>query len=316
MEYRYIFGPVPSRRLGMSLGVDMVPKKVCSLDCVYCEAGSTTRLTCDRKEYLKVQPILDELEDYFRNSPDPDYFTFSGYGEPTLNSGLEQVLKFIKERRPNIPVAVLTNGVLLSDSNVRKALAYADVVLPSLDAATDAVFGKINRPDKSIRLDEYIQGLVDFRNEFKKQIWLEVMILPGYNDSHDELMALKEAISRIRPDQIQLNTLDRPGTLADLRPASRIELQSIIDLWGFENAVIIAAAARRKENVAFRSDVRTAIVQTISRRPCTIDDMADMLGLHINEINKYLDILDSEGCLEVVRESRGIFYQMKNKLKR
>lgn len=314
--YKYLFGPIPSRRLGMSLGVDLVPKKVCSLDCVYCEVGSTTNLTCARKEYLQVAPILAELDDYFENSPDPDFFTFSGYGEPTLNSGMEMVLRYIKSKRPNVPIAVLTNGTLLSNPDVRKALFYADVVLPSLDSALDESFRKINRPNSDISMKDYIQGLEDFRAEFIGKIWLEILILPGYNDSMEDLNALKEAILRIHPDSVQLNTLDRPGTIPGLRPASRMELQSIINYWGFDNVSIIASSAQRKENKSYRADTESAIVQTIARRPCTIDDMSQMLGLHVNEINKYLDTLDADGKLEIVREERGVFYQLKSKLQK
>jgi len=181
--YKYIFGPVPSRRLGMSLGIDLVPKKVCSLDCVYCEVGKTTQLTLERKEYLKAGKIKEELTHYFNNNPDPDFLTFSGSGEPTLNISIGDILQFVKQIRPHIPVAVLTNGTLLFDQTVRNALKEADVVLPSLDAATEDAFRKINRPPDSLKIDSYIQGLIDFRKEYKGKIWLEIFILPGYNDS-------------------------------------------------------------------------------------------------------------------------------------
>ena len=137
--YKYLFGPVPSRRLGMSLGVDLVPKKVCSLDCVYCEVGHTTKLTTERKEYIPYDKVTSELEHYFANNPNPDYITFSGAGEPTLNSRIGDVLQFIKQIKPDIPLAVLTNGTLLSDKNVRDELMDANVVLPSLDAARNYI---------------------------------------------------------------------------------------------------------------------------------------------------------------------------------
>ena len=159
--YKFLFGPVPSRRLGMSLGVDLVPKKVCSLDCVYCEVGKTTKLTLDRKEYIKLEKVKEELTHYFNHYPDPDYITFSGSGEPTLNIYIGEILQFIKQNRPEIPVAVLTNGTLLYDKNVREAIINADVVLPSLDAATEDTFKKINRPTKDLSFDKYIQGLIE-----------------------------------------------------------------------------------------------------------------------------------------------------------
>ncbi|HOF55204.1 MAG TPA: radical SAM protein [Prolixibacteraceae bacterium] len=313
MMYKYIFGPVPSRRLGMSLGIDLVPKKVCSLDCVYCEVGKTTKLTLERKEYLKAGKIKEELTHYFNNNPDPDFLTFSGSGEPTLNISIGDILQFVKQIRPHIPVAVLTNGTLLFDQTVRNALKEADVVLPSLDAATEDAFRKINRPPDSLKIDSYIQGLIDFRKEYKGKIWLEIFILPGYNDSVHELNELKNAVLKIAPDAVQLNTLDRPGTVPGLRGASRSEMQKIADEWKLDNVGIIAAAPEREKLQSFRKDVETAILETIVRRPCTLDDLSKILGLHISEINKYLDVLDGEGRIEAVSQERGVFYQVKEK---
>ncbi len=309
--YKYLFGPVPSRRLGMSLGVDLVPHKVCSLDCVYCECGPTTKLTVERKEYILYEKVTKELEHYFMHNPDPDYITFSGSGEPTLNSRIGDVLKFIKQEKPNIPVAVLTNGTLLSQKLVRKELLDADVVLPSLDAALNASFRKINRPNPAINIEEYINGIRDFRNEFKGKIWLEILIIPGYNDSEADLISLKDAIKKIRPDSIQLNTLDRPGTLEGIRAATRIELQKIVDFWNLENLEIIASAPERKDLKSYREDIETAILETIRRRPCTLADLAKILGTHINEVNKYLDVLEADEKIESVRQDRGLFYQVK-----
>jgi wyosine [tRNA(Phe)-imidazoG37] synthetase (radical SAM superfamily) len=196
--YKYIFGPVPSRRLGMSLGVDLVPHKVCSLDCVYCECGPTTKLTIDRKEYIPFEKVRRELEHYFAINPEPDYITFSGSGEPALNSRIGDVLHFIKENKPDVPVAVLTNGTLFSDKQVRDELLDADVVLPSLDAASELSFCKINRPHHELNVGDYLKGLYDFRNEYKGKIWLEVLIIPGYNDSKENLILLKKAFLKIR----------------------------------------------------------------------------------------------------------------------
>lgn len=308
--YKYIFGPVPSRRLGMSLGVDLVPRKVCSLDCVYCEVGKTTRLTTERKEYVPYKKIIDELSAYFGSQPDPDYITFSGSGEPTLNLRIGDVLQFIKQNKPGIPIAVLTNGTLLHDAGLRSELQGADLVLPSLDAATEAAFNRINRPHASIDVDRYIQGLVDFRQSFAGRIWLEVLILPAYNDSEEDLEALRNAIVRIQPDAVQLNTLDRPGTVKDLRAATTAELQRIRDLWQLDYVEIIAAPATRKRMASYRPDTEEAILETIARRPCTTEDLAAILGLHVNEVNKYLDILEAEKKIVSSRQDRGIFYKV------
>ena len=307
--YKYLFGPVPSRRLGMSLGVDLVPHKVCSLNCVYCECGRTTKLTTERKEYIPYDEVVKELSDYFKNNPPPDYITFSGSGEPTLNSRIGEVLHFIKTHS-NVPVAVLTNGTLFYDKEVRKELLDADVILPSLDAAEERAFRKINRPWHKLNIPEYIQGLVDFRNEYKGKIWLEVLIIPGLNDNKENLLALKEAFLKIRPDEIQLNTLDRPGAVENIRAATRKELQNIVDFWNLPQVKIIASAPDRKKIVSYRDDTESAILETIKRRPCTLEDLHKILGLHINEINKYLDVLEDEGKIRSVREKRGLFYKI------
>ena len=309
--YTHLFGPVPSRRLGMSLGVDLIPHKVCSLNCIYCECGATTKLTMDREEYVPVDDVLRELEHFFSVNPDPDYITFSGAGEPTLHSGLGRVLAFLKELRPGVPVAVLTNGTLFSDPEVRKDLLKADVVLPSLDAATDRALRKINRPRREFSIGSYIGGLVDFRQEFKGEIWLEVFILPDYNDDPENLSALKEAIVSIQPDRIQLNTLDRPGVIEGLRAATREELEKIESDWDLGKVEIVVPAAERKKETSYRTDVEGAIMETISRRPCTLEDIQKILGIHINEINKYLAALEQSGRIETTRQERGVFYQLK-----
>ena len=310
--YKHLFGPVPSRRLGMSLGVDLIPHKICSLNCVYCECGRTTNLTHDRKEYVPVKDVFSELKDFFNNNPDPEYITFSGAGEPTLHSHIGKVLEFIKELRPGIPLAILTNGSLFSDPAVREELLQADLVMPSLDAATDADLRKINRPLRSFTNDKYIQGLIDFSNEFEGEIWMEVLILPGYNDDMDNIRALKEALLKIQPDRIQLNTLDRPGTVEGLRAATGAELEKIVRYWALENVEIIAPVQERQDIKSYRTDVESAILETISRRPCTLQDLERILGLHINEINKYLSVLEESGNIETTQQERGLFYQLKH----
>ena len=311
--YKYLFGPVPSRRLGMSLGIDLIPHKVCSLNCIYCECGCTTNLTLKRKEYVPYNDVIKELDNYFSNNPNPDYITFSGSGEPTLNSRIGDVLRFIKSKKPDIPVAVLTNGTLFYQKQVRTELLNADLVLPSLDAASDLSFQKINRPFHKLNIQEYIQGLQDFRNEYKGKIWLEVFIIPGYNDGNADLKLLKQAFDKIQPEIIQLNTLDRPGTVSDIRAATRIELQQIVDYWKLDNVEIIASASKRKNIKSYRKDIESAILETIYRRPCTLNDLVKILGSHINEINKYLDILEADNKIESTRQKRGLFYQIKHK---
>lgn len=309
--YKHLFGPVPSRRLGMSLGVDLVPHKVCTLNCVYCECGATTNLTTERQEYVSFKEIVNELKDYFKDNEKPDYITFSGAGEPTLNIHIGKVIDFLKQSNPDIPIAVLTNGSLLNDKKVRSELLKADLVLPSLDAANNKTFKKIDRPSKNLKIEDYIEGLIKFSQEFTGKIWLEIMILPKFNDDLENLNLLKEAILKINPEKVQLNTLDRPGTIENIRAATRLELQNIIDLWKLDNVEIIAASAKRKDKKSFRKDIENAILETISRRPCTLEDLENILGLHVNEINKYLDVLEGDNKIKIVRQDRGLFYQIR-----
>ncbi|MGQ1889502.1 radical SAM protein [Thermophagus sp. OGC60D27] len=307
--YKYIFGPVPSRRLGMSLGIDLVPRKVCSLNCVYCEVGETTKLTTDRKEYVLCHKVIEELTSYLENNPAPDFITFSGYGEPTLNLKIGEVLQFIKENYPDIKIAVLTNGTLFYDRHIRQELMNADVVLPSLDAATDQAFQKINRPDIHLSVDKQVEGLIDFRNKFKGEIWLEIFILPGYNDHEKEIDSLKVLVKKINPDRLQLNTLDRPGAIEGIRPATREELEKIGLKLDYPNVEIIASALSRKTTKVYRDDTESTIMETIARRPCTVYDLRSILGLHVNEINKYLGVLEESGKITSEMGERGIFYK-------
>ncbi len=309
--YKYLFGPVPSRRLGMSLGIDLVPHKVCTLNCVYCECGKTTNLTLNREEYISYNHIVDELYHYFANNPEPDFFTFSGSGEPTLNSKIGKIIDFLKKKKPNIPVAILTNGTLLYKKSVRNELLKADIVLPSLDAVSHHAFIQINRPNHDLDIDKYVNGLIEFRKAYKGQIWLEVFILQGYNDSLNELNLLKEAILKIKPDKIQLNTLDRPGVVEELRPATISELKCILKYWNFNNAEIIVSVPKRKDIKSYRKDIEAAILETIARRPCVVDDLVKILGLHASEINKYLGVLESDEKIMSVRLERGLFYKIK-----
>jgi len=309
MKYKHLFGPVPSRRLGISLGVDLVPLKTCTLNCIYCECGRTTDLTVTRKNYVPLSEVKEELTDYFANNPRPDYITFSGSGEPTLNSSIADVLHFIRNHIHDIPVAVLTNGTLLSVKQVREDIKDAALVIPSLDAATDKIFRKINRPYLRLKIDSIIDGLVRFRKEYSGQIWLEIFIVPGMNDTEHELTALKQAIEKIGPDQVQLNTLDRPGPVSTVHAATRQELEHIIHFWQLENVSIIADVSERKDLLAYRTDTESAILGTIARRPCTLKDLSEILGLQINEVNKYLDVLEADGKIKMVRQKRGFFYQ-------
>ncbi len=310
MQYNTLFGPVPSRRLGISLGIDLVPMKTCTLNCIYCECGESTHLTLERREYVPFATVKQELSIYFANNPPPDYITFSGSGEPTLNSRIGDVLHFIKNHIHDIPVALLTNGTLFSQKQVREDIKAATVIIPSLDAATEKVFRKINRPSPHLKVDTIIQGLIQLRKEYRGKIWLEIFIVPGMNDTEQELTALKQAIDKIKPDQVQINTLDRPGPVPTLRAATRQELEHVIDFWEMENAAIVADAPEHKALFPYRKDTASAILGTIARRPCTLTDLSEILGLPTDEVKKYIDSLHTDKKIKIVKQKRGLFYQL------
>ena len=287
----YIFGPVPSRRLGFSLGVDLVPFKVCSLDCVYCQLGKTTRKTVARKEYVPSAKILSELKEVLTGSKTIDYITLSGSGEPTLNSMTGEIIRGIKKMTA-IPVAVLTNATLLTDETLRKELLPADLVVPSLDGATQDVFEKVNRPCASLKIEEIIKGILDFKKTYKGKMWLEIMLVKDINESEDELNALKSAVERIKPDRIQLNTPVRPPCELWVKTLSASKLIKIKKFFG--NKCEIIADFNRRGHKAYLKDVEEEILTLLSRRPATCKDMSSSLGLHINEVIKYVDELERQ----------------------
>lgn len=308
MQYRYLFGPVPSRRLGVSLGIDLVPHKTCSLNCIYCECGATTDLTLERGEYVPTARVIEELDDFLEAKPELDNITFSGSGEPTLHSGIGTIIKHLRTHHPSYRIAVLTNGCLFFRKEVRDEVLEADVIVPSLDAATERAFRRIDRPPRDLDLQEVISGLIALREEFSGEIWLEVFVVPGINDTDEELAALKEAIGRIRPDKIQINTLDRPGVVDWIRPATAEELAHVVEALHIPGTERIGRPASRTDLASFSGDLADAILQTLRRRPCTVDDLATVFGLHRNEINKYIQVLVEKGAIVERREERGIFF--------
>lgn len=315
MGYKHLFGPVASRRLGVSLGVDLVVHKVCSLDCLYCECGKTTRLTDERKAWVPFDAVKSELDRYWAENDDPDYITFSGSGEPCLNSEIGRVIDYIKENKPDIRVAVLTNATLLTDPKVRSELMNADLVVPSLDGVSKEVFQKINRPCHTLDPEDIIRGIQTFAGAFTGRVHLEIFILPGVNDSPEEIDRFKQAIARIRPDLVQLNSLDRPGTCDSVVASPRNILEQIKQALGPEGVEIVAKVPDPDRRSGARKgtrqgkDLEKAILETIHRRPSTCRDLAAMLGAAPEEIQRLLDSYEAQGRIESRKEARGTFYQ-------
>jgi wyosine [tRNA(Phe)-imidazoG37] synthetase (radical SAM superfamily) len=300
-----LFGPVPSRRLGRSLGVDLVPRKTCPFDCLYCEVGPTTQKTLKRREY-HTEEIIQELAEYLRGpAAELDYITLAGSGEPTLNLGLGKIIRAIKKMSAT-PVAVLTNGALLHLPEVRRELAAADVILPSLDAAIEKTWRLINRPLPEMALAQMIEGLEALRREYQGQIWLEIMILRGLNDNEEELSALKGVIQRLAPDKVQLNTAVRPVVDALAQPLGPEEMQAVADFFG-AGAEIIAASARPVSAETAVSDAR--FLEMLARRPMTAPDLAQVLGLPLDLVQQRLKRLCKSGMISYSLYQEQGFYR-------
>ncbi|MCB2205284.1 radical SAM protein [bacterium] len=305
---RHLFGPVPSRRLGTSLGIDLTPQKACTLNCLYCECGKTDTLTVERKEYVPTQEVIDQLRAFLSSAPDLDAVTFSGSGEPTLHSGVGDIIAFLKREFPQYPVVMLTNSTLLHLPEVRAELMPVDRVVPSLDAVSDDVFRKINRPQSSLTSGQLIEGLEIFCREFHGEVWLEIFLIPGLNDTPEELALFSELLPRLRTTRVQLNALDRPGAVDWIDPMPRENLEAIAHMLG-EGVEVIGKPVLRRHLASFSEDIRDRILDTIRVRPCTLDDLSSALGLHPLDAGKYLDVLLADGLIQQQRAPRGIFYR-------
>jgi wyosine [tRNA(Phe)-imidazoG37] synthetase (radical SAM superfamily) len=304
---KHVYGPVPSRRLGRSLGIDLVPKKICTYDCIYCQIGKTKNQTIERAEYTPASSILRDVKKALSESGDEiDYIACSGSGEPTLNLAIGEVIQGIKELT-SVPVAVITNSSLLHHGEVREAILPADVVMPSLDAVTPSVFQTINRPHPSLDIAQIIQGLADFRREYKGQIWLEILLCRGVNDGAEEIEALQQAIRTIKPDKVQLNTVVRPA-VEDYASALLPERMEQIRTALGENVEIIAEFEGHKK-VLPAEDIAEKVIRLIQRRPETLDGLATALGLHDLELTKILDKLTKEGRITYRVFNKLLYYE-------
>jgi wyosine [tRNA(Phe)-imidazoG37] synthetase (radical SAM superfamily) len=238
---KYIYGPIKSRRLGLSLGLSLSLDKICDLDCIYCQWGSVGKTVLERKEYVKADEIIQELKTWLQNNPQDaqalKFVTLSGLGEPTLNTCLGELIDRVKEIT-GLKIAVITNSTLLGDPAVRYGLLKADLIVPSLDAVELEIFKQIDRPHAGIKLNEIIEGLVVLRKEFHGQIWLEIMFIAGLNDGLVHIEKLKEVIWRINPDKIQLNSPVRSTAEKNVFGVEKAKLEKIRSILGDKAEII------------------------------------------------------------------------------
>jgi wyosine [tRNA(Phe)-imidazoG37] synthetase (radical SAM superfamily) len=311
---------VPSRRLGLSCGIDIVPFKVCTLNCVYCQLGKTARTTTERKEYVSVEAVLAELKEALSEGLAADYITIAGSGEPTLNSRLGDLIDSIK-KLTNIPVAILTNGTLLYRQDVRDDCSKADVVMPSLDAGDEQTFQKINRPNSVISIEKLISGLCEFRKEFTGRIWLEVFFVEGINTADEQIAKIKGAIELISPDKVHLNTAVRPTADLNITRLSAEKLRQIAGRLGPKSEVI-AEFSSASSGILSESKIedlpghhvvinqRTqALLSMLKRRPCSLNDICSGLGINRNEAIKSISNLQNGGIIQVEEKGGTVFFK-------
>ena len=308
MIHKHIFGPVLSRRLGLSLGIDLIPFKTCSYDCAYCECGHTTDKTVTRQDFFPAQDVIAELQGVLFTRPHLDTITLAGSGEPTLARSLGPVIAFVKREYPEYLMSVLTNGSLLTRRDVQDELLPADRVIPTLTSVFQQTFERIHNPHPSLKIEAIINGMVQFRERYEGAVWLEVFVIPGLNTTDAELVGLKEAIDRIDPDRIQLNTLDRPAAEGWVGTASGVELEAVRRTLGRPGIEI--AGQRHPVSLAAQANTGSAdlIRATLCRRPSTVEDLVHTTGLSGGEVAKILGALERGGEVTSRRGTRGVFY--------
>ncbi|MFB3884543.1 MAG: radical SAM protein [Thermodesulfobacteriota bacterium] len=311
-RFRYLYGPVPSRRLGRSLGIDLVPHKICTYDCIYCQIGKTTRKTLFRKEYVPTKKVLEEVRSFLsKGSSSIDYLSLTGSGEPTLHSEIRSIIKGIKEIT-SIPVAVITNGSLFFEREVREDLLQADVVLPSLDAVSPEIFLKINRSHKRLSIGRIIEGMVEFRKIYKGQIWLEILFCKGVNDEPEELRQMKGVIKRIRPDRIHLNTVVRPPSEKRAVPLNQKEMEKIRAFFG-KKASIISEFDRHLSPVP-GGDLTEEILKILKRRPLSLADLSIRMAVAPDKVFRSLDLLVRKRRVRLRFFGDSIYYEAKEEV--
>jgi wyosine [tRNA(Phe)-imidazoG37] synthetase (radical SAM superfamily) len=303
-DRKYLFGPVPSRRFGRSLGVDLTAYKTCSLDCVFCQLGRTTHKTVERREYVNMEEVLSELEEWLDTDGEADYITLSGSGEPTLHERFGDVLTLIREKS-DIPSLLLTNGTLLHLPEVREAAALASVVKVSLSAWDQDSYGWVNRPHAGLRFEELISGQKAFRREYSGQLWMEVFLVSGMNAMPGDVSRIAALAEEIGPDRIQLNTAIRPAAEDFATPVSKERMSALTHLFHPE-AEIIAEFSNQKD-LKLRAN-RESVLAMLQRRPCTAGQIAEGFGMHLNEVSKYLGNLLSTDQIRTERKGGTVYY--------
>ncbi len=301
-----VFGPVKSRRLGLSLGVDPLGPKVCSFDCLYCEIGPTKIHTLERKIYRPTAAIEEALR---ARLGDPslhfEVLTFAGSGEPTLHADLGYLIRVAKGLTDR-PVCLLTNSSLLWDKRVREEISFCDLILPSLDAGREETFRRLNRPVAGLSLAKIVEGLCALREEFSGEIWLEIMLVAGINDNEEEIEALVRHVAHIKPHRVQLNTVDRPPAYPSARALPLERLEKIAGFFTPKAEVISREALKKKGGERMPSEEE--IISLLSHRPSPSEEIAVALSYDFQKTLSLLERLVREGKVKTKTYQRRLYY--------
>lgn len=306
MNYQYLFGPVPSRRFGRSLGVDLAPSKTCSFDCPFCEVGRTTLDTLDRAEYVPTEAVIGEIRHWLAAGGTADVITMCGSGEPTLHVGLGDIIDAV-HAACEIPVVLLSNSSLMPLPEVREAAAKANIVKGSLSAWDQDSFRRVNRPVAGLELDAVVRGLREFRAAFSGQLWVEVFLLRGINDAPEDVAKIAALVKSIGPDVVQLNTVVRPPAYESAEAITRAELQQLAPLFDPPAEIIARFEA---DSAAASAPATTAgqVAAMLARRPCTLDDIAGACDIHADVAMSLVEELIASGNIHSVDRDDGTYY--------
>ncbi len=305
--YRHLFGPVPSRRFGRSLGVDLTPFKTCSFDCVFCQLGRTKKKTLLRKEYVPIDDVLAEIKTWLETDGAADYITLSGSGEPTLHTGFGKVFDFLKNT--TIPSVLLTNCSTMTLPEVRESASNADIVKISLSAWDTHSFEWVNRPHPELQFSKILEGMKKFGKRFNGKLWIEVFLLLGMNSMPEQVKKIAAQVNEIKPDCVHLNTVVRPPAEDFASALSKERLESLTGLFDPPAEIIAEFNAGQAKNVQVNEET---ILAMLKRRPCTIEQIADIFNMHINEMSKYLGSLMKTSHVRTVSDKTSVYYVTKS----
>ena len=303
--FRHVFGPVPSRRFGRSLGIDLTPMKTCSFDCIFCQLGPTPKTTLARGELVPVDEVQAEILRWRDEGGRADYATLSGSGEPTLHRNFGDVLKFMKAEL-TCPAVLLSNGSLFHLPEVRQAALHADVAKLSLSAWDDRSFQLVNRPHPELDFARHVAGMQTFRKTYAGQIWLEVFLVAGLNDAPDDVARIAALAESIAPDKIHLNTAVRPPAQSSVRPVPQEEMESLAVLFRPRAKVVAGFSSSLGPDVAINE---TQILDMLRRRPCTARQISDAFGMHLNEVAKYAGNLTRTRQIRTVERNGEAYFE-------